>query len=76
MRTVAKWPGDVLVIGESRYRLKRVGRSEWVDDHGTPTDDAELAATFGSAIEAVMWGERHLEEPKLYVFEELWTAAG
>ena len=69
----ARFPGDSLMLGESRYRLKRVGREEWLDDHANPTDDVEQATDFASATESVMWAQRMVEEPWLYHFEEFFT---
>ncbi len=72
---ILRFPGDSLLLGDSRYRLKRVGRDEWLDDHGTPTDDPEKATDFHSPTDASFWLITHIEEPKLYHFEEFFTIA-
>ena len=70
---VLKFPGDSLLLGESRYRLKRIGRDEWLDARAIVTDDAEQAADFYSATEAVLWLTAHVEKPEVWHFEEFFT---
>ncbi len=72
---ILRFPGDTLAVGDARYRLKRVGREEWLDDQANPTDAVERAADFASATEATLWLIQYVEEPQLYHWEEIFTVA-
>lgn len=71
---ILKFPGDTLVLSESRYRLKRIGREEWLDDHANPTEDPERATDFASATDAAFFLLGHVEEPQLYHWEEIFVS--
>lgn len=57
------------VATDERYRLRRLGRDEWLDDTADPTDDATRAAVFASATEACIFCLTHVDQPHLWIFE-------
>lgn len=72
---INRFPGDSLLLGDSRYRLRRIGRDEWLNDRGEITTDAEATTDFGSATEAAWWLIHHVEQPQLWHSEEFFTIA-
>lgn len=70
---VLRFPGDPAGLGESRYRLRRIGRAEWLDDRADPTDEERLAADFASATEAAMFLVTYVDRPDLWIWEEFFT---
>lgn len=72
---ILRFPGDSLLLGDSRYRLRRIGRDEWLNDRAEPTEDAEQATDFPAATDAAFFLIAHVEEPQLYCWEEFFTIA-
>ena len=69
MKYAQHFPGDLAVI-EVRVRLRRTGRDEWLDDTATPTDDEAKAASFPDAVQAILFAQHHVDEPKLWHHEQ------
>lgn len=68
-----KFPGDSFMLGDTRYRLKRVGRDEWLAFDATPTEDPECAADFPMATDAALFLLECVDEPELWFWEPFFT---
>ncbi len=63
------FPSD-RVVGDTRVRLARIGRREWINERGEPTEHIAEAAVFFGAFEAAMWLNQYTESPSLWTWEE------
>ena len=73
--TMLKFPGDSYMLGASRFRIRRIGRDEWLNDQARPTEDVEEATMFATATEAALFMVEHLDEARLWHWEEFFTIA-
>jgi hypothetical protein len=74
-RVPLRFPSDAWMDGDARYRLRRRGRDEWLDDRAGLTDDPAHATDFATATEAALWLLDHVDEPGLWGWEPVpWRA--
>lgn len=60
---------------EVAFRVRRIGRDEWLDDHANPTEDPEAATLFGRATDAALFTLEHVDEPRLWTWEPVAVVA-
>jgi hypothetical protein len=61
--------GGTMTDRPTQYRLRRIGRDEYLDASANPTDVPAEAQLFPAATAAVLFAMEHLDEPRLWRWE-------